>query len=273
MIDDPRVPDLMKAAAERAIMPRWRALGAGDVRVKVESDPDDLVTVADLEAEDIIAEGLARIRPDAVVVGEEAVAADPSLVQRLGEFPAYWLIDPIAGTGNFVAGSPDFGVMVALVEDGVASAGWIWLPVTQRLAVAERGAGARLDGGRVDVAAHPAREIGSMRGWIAARYLPEAVREHIRRDAEDLCSQPAPMSAAIGYVRLLDGGSDVAFFWRSYPWDHVPGALLLDEAGGAALRLDATAYDPADGRTGLLAVRDRRTWGGLRAMLLGTDEI
>ena len=40
----------------------------------------------------------------------------------------------------------------------------------------------------------------------------------------------APMSAAVGYVRLLEGGSDVAFFWRSYPWDHVPGALMLDES-------------------------------------------
>jgi fructose-1,6-bisphosphatase/inositol monophosphatase family enzyme len=273
VIDDNRVPDLLKAAAERVVMPRWRALGDGDVRVKVESDPDDLVTVADLEAEEIIAEGLARIRPDAVVVGEEAVAADPSLLARLGEFPTYWLIDPIDGTGNFVAGSPDFGVMVALVEGGVASAGWIWLPVSGRLAVAERGAGARLDGEAVDVAARSPRELDRMQGWIAARYLPADVRERIRAEAAGLCVQRAPMSAAVGYVRLLEGGSDVAFFWRSYPWDHVPGALMLDEAGGAALRLDGTPYDPADGRTGLLAARDRRTWGDLRALLLGNDEI
>jgi len=73
---------------------------------------------------------------------------------------------------------------------------------------------------------------------------------------------------------LVEGGSDVAFFWRSYPWDHVPGALILGEAGGAALRLDGTAYDPADGRTGLLVARDARTWVDLRAMLLtGSDEI
>jgi fructose-1,6-bisphosphatase/inositol monophosphatase family enzyme len=273
VIDDPRVPDLMKAAADRVIMPRWRALGEGDVRVKVESDPDDLVTIADLEAEAIITEGLTRIRPDAVVVGEEAVAADPSLLERLRDFPAYWLVDPIDGTGNFVSGSPDFGVMVALVEDGVASAGWIWLPVSGRLAVAERGAGARLDGERVEVAAAPPRDLAVMRGWITARFLPQDVRERIRREAQDLCSQAAPMSAAVGYVRLLEGGSDVAFFWRSYPWDHVPGALILGEAGGAALRLDGTAYDPADGRTGLLVSRDARTWSDLRALLLGSDEI
>jgi hypothetical protein len=48
---------------------------------------------------------------------------------------------------------------------------------------------------------------------------------------------------------------------------------MLDEAGGAALRLDGSAYDPADGRTGLLAARDRRTWADLRALLLGSDEI
>jgi fructose-1,6-bisphosphatase/inositol monophosphatase family enzyme len=273
VIDDARVPRLLQEAADRVVMPRWRRLADGDVRVKDESDPDDLVTVADVEAEEMIAEGLGRIRPDAVVVGEEATAADPSLLERLGDLPAYWLIDPIDGTGNFVAGSPDFGVMVALVEGGVASAGWIWLPVTRRLAVAQRGAGTRLDGVVVDVVAGPERDLDQMRGWIAATYLPVDVRERIRAEARGLCTQPAPMSAAVGYVRLLEGRSDVAFFWRSYPWDHVPGALLLAEAGGAALRLDRTGYDPADGGTGLLAARDRRTWTRLRALLFGNDEI
>ena len=135
-MDTAPVADLLRAAAEEAILPRWRRLTPDQVAEK--SRPDDLVTVADTEAETIITAGLQQIRPGTPVIGEEAVAADPSLVDGLTTLPEYWLVDPVDGTGNFVEGSPDFGVMVALVEAGEVRAGWIWLPVHGNLAVGVR---------------------------------------------------------------------------------------------------------------------------------------
>jgi fructose-1,6-bisphosphatase/inositol monophosphatase family enzyme len=82
-------------------------------------------------------------------------------------------------------------------------------------------------------------------------------------------SQPPPMSAAIGYVALLEGTSDACLFWRTYPWDHAPGSLLLEESGGAVRRLDGAPYLPGSTGRGLLCVRDARTWEPLRQLVLG----
>ena len=261
----PELPEVLKRAADVAVMPRWRALGADDVRAK--SSPDDLVTVADVEAERLITEALHSLAPGVPVVGEEAVAADPALLTGRAALPAYWLVDPIDGTGNFVEGSPDFGVMAALVEDGVTTASWIWLPVTGVLASASLGGGAWLDGVRIDATSTPPRDVADLYGWIAVKYLPDEVRARITPEAKSRLDERPPMSAAIGYVRMLAGESDAALFWRSYPWDHVPGALLLAESGGAVRHLDGTPYLPGVDRLGLLSARDVRSWEPVRDLV------
>ncbi|MGH9165392.1 MAG: inositol monophosphatase family protein, partial [Acidimicrobiales bacterium] len=83
------------------------------------------------------------------VVGEEAAAADPRLLDPVGTAERLWVVDPVDGTSNFVRGSPDYAVMVALLERGAAVASWILQPVTGRLFVAEAGSGATVDGRRL----------------------------------------------------------------------------------------------------------------------------
>jgi fructose-1,6-bisphosphatase/inositol monophosphatase family enzyme len=104
---------------------------------------DDVVTVADREAELFLGEGLTKILPEAALVGEEAAHADPALLDRLGD-ALCWIVDPLDGTNNFAAGKPPFGVMVALAEAGETVAGWIYDPLSGRLCHAHRGEGAWL---------------------------------------------------------------------------------------------------------------------------------
>lgn len=260
------VPEIMRDAATRVILPRWRTLSADQVHAK--ERPDDLVTVADTEAETLITAGLLALAPGVAVIGEEAVAADPSLLDGLGTLPAYWLVDPIDGTSNFVEGTPDFGVMVAYVEGGVVAASWIWLPVTEVLASAERGQGARVDGALIEVTTEPQRADADLRGWVATKFMPPEVRARLRPESAETMSLVPPQSAAIGYTRLLQGTADASLFWRAYPWDHAPGSLMLEESGGAVLRLDGSPYLPGSTDCGLLAVHDRRTWAHLRALAM-----
>ena len=72
-----------------------------------EKTPGDLVTIADHEAEARLTEALAGLIPGSRVVGEEAVSVDPGLLDGLDQ-GCVWLVDPLDGTGNFVAGSPHF---------------------------------------------------------------------------------------------------------------------------------------------------------------------
>ena len=158
-IDD--VTEILREAAATEIMPRFRSLHAGDVSEKA---PGELVTVADRESEKLISRRL-RTMLDIPVVGEEAAADHPELLHALHEAPAAWLVDPVDGTANFVAGSVDFAVMVALVRDGVSVAAWILHPVADIAYVAELGSGAYREGerlARLEPDADPARWTGAL---------------------------------------------------------------------------------------------------------------
>ncbi|MGB3327600.1 MAG: inositol monophosphatase family protein, partial [Thermomicrobiales bacterium] len=148
--------------ADEVILPRFRALHAGEIE---EKSPGELVTVADREAEIRIAAVLRALRPDATVIGEEAVANHPGLLDALKADGACWLIDPLDGTQNFVEGRTTFAVMVALVEAGETVASWMWRPLERIAYVAERGSGAFRNGERQRVPAAPPG-LASIRGTV-----------------------------------------------------------------------------------------------------------
>jgi len=151
-VDIDRVSRLIVEAAAEEIMPRYTKLAAGDVR---EKGPGDLVTVADEAMEHRLTALLQDLLPGSAVVGEEAAARDGAVLRRLATDEPVWIIDPVDGTSNFAQAKGDFGVMVALVVGGRGVAGWIYDPVGGRMATAELGAGAWLNGKRLSVAAAP----------------------------------------------------------------------------------------------------------------------
>jgi fructose-1,6-bisphosphatase/inositol monophosphatase family enzyme len=251
------VAALMRTAARTAILPLFRRLADGDVEEKA---PGDVVTVADRRAEELLAAGLLEVLPRSTVVGEEAVAADGALLRRLADAGPVWLVDPLDGTANFAAGHGPFAVMVALLADGVARAGWILDLITDQLAVAEAGSGAYLDGVRIttDRGSPP---LSALRGNVRSKYLPPDVRAAVDRRA-GLLGEALPGTGCAGreYPDVISGVQDFALFWRTLPWDHAAGVLFTKEAGGAARRLDGGTYLLTDPRPGLLVARNDDVW-------------
>lgn len=235
--------------------------------------PGEVVTVADREAEEIIAAGLLELLPDSTVVGEEAVAADPALLERLADAGAVWLVDPVDGTANFAAGHGPFMMMVALLRGGATEAAWILDPTADRLATAERGRGAYLDGVRVRADEAPRGGSGGLRGAVMARFYPASLREGIRSRARALGEVlPGQHCAGREYPDIVAGAQDFAVFWRTLPWDHAAGALFTEEAGGVVRRLDGSPYDPTDRRRrGLIAAADEAVWRRVRDTLFPGD--
>jgi fructose-1,6-bisphosphatase/inositol monophosphatase family enzyme len=263
-VDVEAVADLLREVGAAVVDPRFEALTEGDVRHK---GPGDVVTVADEEAERAIAAGLRAMPPGVPIVGDEATAADPSLLGAL-DAPQAWVVDPIDGTANFVAGSPDWAMMVALLADGEAVASWIWQPRHGRLFVAERGAGAAVDGQPLVSPPRPTIE-SELRGAVLTRYLDgptsAAVERNRRRFGE---VGDGRLCAGVEYPALVEGDVDFILFWRTLPWDHAPGVLLLTEAGGVARRPDGSPYRPADDAVGLLLAGDGPTWDTVAEGLL-----
>jgi len=260
---DAPVQALIRDVAARIVMPRFRMLDAGQIEEKA---PDELVTIADKESEIALIEGLTKLLPESRVIGEEGVSADASLLDGIGEGIA-WIVDPIDGTANFAAGETPFGIMVALIADGVSEAAWLFDPVLDRLCSAGRGRGAFIGGERVT--AHTSGAALPVAG-LSTKYLPPEMREQIERRAEGkMQCVGIPRCAAEQYPRVVLGTNDLALFWRTHVWDHAPGALILEEAGGKVARFDGTPYAPAQTGKGLLAAATPQMWDEAAAILLG----
>lgn len=257
------VSNLLREVAASVIMPRFRRLGENDVRAK---SPGEDVTIADEEAERLLTLALRDLVPGSVVVGEEAAAQAPDLLARIGD-GTVWLVDPLDGTSNFVAGDPCFATMVSLLRDGRSVASWMLSPASGRLHVAEAGSGAWIDG--VRCRSGPAPSWGRLRGSVLTRFLPPSLRETIlegaRGGAEIL---PGLRCAGEEYPAIATGRQDFAVFWRALPWDHAPGILFLEEAGGRAAGFDGRRYRAVDHGSGILATATPELWVELAGRLL-----
>ena len=258
----PQVAAIMQDAANRAVMPRYQSLTADQIDAKA---ADDVVTIADKEAELILADGLAKLLPEAAIVGEEAAHAVPALLDRLGD-ALCWIIDPIDGTNNYAAGKPPFGLMVALSQAGETVAGWILDPLSGRLAHAHRGAGAFIGEERI-----AARSTGQEPPVAAISLVfmdpaqRAAMKDHI---APHYTLVDIPRCAAEQYPRLVLGVNDCSIFERTLAWDHAAGVLFVNEAGGKAARPDGRAYRVDEAHLpGLIGAASERLWDDLAGRL------
>jgi fructose-1,6-bisphosphatase/inositol monophosphatase family enzyme len=238
-----RVAAIVGNTAEFEVMPMFRKLRPEDIAAKeTPGDPDDIVTVTDKAAERYLVEQLSGVVPDAVFVGEEAVSANPTLVAALSGAAPAWLIDPIDGTKNFAHGNPNFGIMLALVQNGLTRASWMAMPALGSVVTAASGQGTWLNDARVDTSQ---RDSARLRGTVHVRLLPADTVAHLRRRLEHRYDPlPSTGSAATEYTDILRGEKDFVIYYRLLPWDHAAGALAIVEAGGAAVHLDGRAYSP-----------------------------
>jgi fructose-1,6-bisphosphatase/inositol monophosphatase family enzyme len=256
---------LMRQATEAEILPRFRKLGHDAVRTK--SGPLDLVTDADEAAERFITAGIARLFPGAVVVGEEATAADPSLLERLGDADLAFVVDPVDGTANFAAGLPLFGVMVAAISRGETIAAVIHDPIGDDAALALRGEGAWMEtpsGKRHDLRVAAPVPLEEMIGAINWRYFDEPFQTNTLAMLPRMALTWDYRNAAHEYRLLAQGHAHVAVFARMMPWDHAPGLLIHAEAGGYSARLDGRQYTPTETTHGIIAAPDEESWRMVR---------
>ncbi|AMW13915.1 inositol monophosphatase [Streptomyces qaidamensis] len=261
------VEEAIRKAAASEIMPRWRRLAAHEVDQK--SGPHDLVTDADRKAELYLTEALVALLPGSVVVGEEAVHANPASYQAIRGDAPVWIVDPVDGTRQFVRGEAGFCTLVALAHRGTLLASWTYAPARDRLATAQRGKGAHLDGERLFAGVpEPGRDLR------VATSHPDYTTDEEKHALLGLRTDgvaPRPCgSAGLEYLALARGESDaVAFSWEA-AWDHAAGLLLVEEAGGTHLTLAGEPFRIAGGNAlPFTAARDAATARRVVSLLSG----
>lgn len=239
----------VRETARTEIMPRFRRLGAGDVDTK--SDPGDLVTVADRAAELRITAAVHRLMPDAAIVGEEAVFADPTVLDLVSNAGRVVVVDPIDGTWNFASGLAVFGVILAVAEDGETQFGLLYDPVMDDWIMAEKGRGVwfcRPGEAPLRLTGATARRRDAAHAFVPLFLYPEAYRPRIAAQFPLWGRVTSLRCSCHEYRTLAFGHADLIAAPNPKPWDHAAGVLVVQELGGAAWAL-GPGYDITDTAT------------------------
>ncbi|MCK4944833.1 MAG: inositol monophosphatase [Alphaproteobacteria bacterium] len=260
-IDTDKVEAVIRHVAATEVMPRFNTLLQSEIR---EKKPGDFVTVADEASEKAFTILLQDILPGSLVVGEEAVSKDISVLDKFKEDKPVWVIDPIDGTYNFSHGNSEFGILIALVQNGVTLHGWAFDAPGNRMAQAGKGEGAFLDGKRLKIKCEKTdikELVGQGGGGLAGRF--DSVRPFFKEIVNLRCSLYDIVNFIIGKADFIVQMNMVT------PWDHAAACLLAEEAGGiVAMDEDGTAYDPTRfGPAFLIAAPDREWWQKLYPIL------
>ncbi len=210
-----------------------------DINSKPDHSP---VTDADREAELLILRDLESFYPSIPVIAEEAVST--------GQIPdferCFFLVDPLDGTREFIAGRNEFTVNIALIEDGTATFGIIYAPALEQLYVTL----APDKSGRMDLM--PGSQGGNIANCsqIRARQVLQGELDVLvsyshsdRRTESYLKDFPIRNRVSAGsslkFCLLANGTADLyPRFGRTMEWDTAAGHAILQAAGGTVLQLD-----------------------------------
>jgi len=232
------LPDLLGLLARLAHEAGKVILDVRDSGIQVRRKSDTSpVTQADTMAEALIEKGLNEAFADVPVIGEEAVAegrkADPGA--------RFFLVDPLDGTKEFVAGRDSFSTNIALVENGAAVAGVIHAPARGEFFAGGREYGVwrgKAENGALAFSPWqpPAREREGLAAVVSYSHLDDTTLKWL--EAHGIHEQ-VRMGSAWKFSLLLTGEADVyPRFGPTCEWDTAAGQAVLEAAGGKVLLPD-----------------------------------
>lgn len=200
--------------------------------VKADASP---LTAADLASHEFLVASLAPLLPGVPVISEESPDA---LTQELPS--RFWLVDPLDGTKEFIKGTGEFTVNIALVQDGKSVLGVVHAPVLGTSYAGIQGAGAW----RIRESQRPERI--ACRPWNPARVALVASKEHAGPLTQQLVERlPGAtlrsMGSSLKFCLVAEGSADL--YLRDLPtmeWDTAAAQCVVEAAGGKVFNLEAT---------------------------------
>lgn len=211
------------------------------VETQFKTSPSDVVTAADLAAEELIVGRLGSERPADGIVGEEGAA-------RTGTSGRTWVIDPVDGTFNFVQGLDWWCSALALAEGdladgGAPTLGAVHAPATGHTWVGGRGWPTTRDGGGL-----PRIEDRALADCAVATYLHtrwwgvQEVFAPFQRVATEAKVLRMNGSGSMDLAAVADGRMELWMHHSVPAWDWMPGAALVEGVGGVARQVEVQGF-------------------------------
>ena len=265
---------IVRRAGQDIVMPSFRQLNSGEVETK--SSLTDLVTIADKASEAFITGEIQRAFPDWEIVGEEAVAEDPSTTDKIATAQTCVIIDPIDGTWNFAHGLSDFGIILAVVVEGITRFGLLYDPVNDDWVYANLGEGAFFQRTAMNekgqhqtpnqaplplhITAEP--ELDKLTGIMSVNsYKGQKKQDFALKASRFVRINNLPSCPA--YRQIAQGHFNFSLTYKLLPWDHAAGVLVHTEAGGICRTLAGKTYSPAMLEGEMLAAQSEQQWQAL----------
>lgn len=224
--------ELAKKVAIEAARDAGKIIAArfGKLKNASSKGKSDIVTDADLEAEKIILERIRTHFPDHRILSEEAGLSG-------GGSKYLWMVDPLDGTMNYYYGYGMFSVEICLLENGKPLISAIYRPLEDKLFFAERDKGATMNGAKLAV-----NKSVELKDCIIMTHLSSKDEGRIRT-----IKLLNPIFSESMHMRILgdsfapyiaSGMSALYFNVKIKPWDILPDALIVEEAGGKVTEIN-----------------------------------
>ena len=234
---------VMTGAAQKAARALKRDFGEVEQLQVSRKGPSDFVSAADLKAEKVLKQELAKARPRFGFLMEESG-------ETKGEDSHHrWIVDPIDGTTNFLHGIPHFAISIALEMDGEIIAGLVFNPVADEMFFAEKGKGAFLNDRRLRVSARDTLGDALLATGIPFKGRPGhgPFIAELERVMKEVAGVRRAGTASLDLAYVAAGRYDGYWEKGLQPWDIAAGILLVREAGGFVSDFDGRKEDLAKG--------------------------
>jgi myo-inositol-1(or 4)-monophosphatase len=218
---------------------RLRAVTFGEENLGINKKGErDLVTEFDLWSEKVISEELSARYPEHQILGEESIKYRP--ISELLKADWCWIVDPIDGTTNFASRIPHYGVSIALARRGEVICGVVYEPCKGELFMAEKGAGAFLNGKSISVIARDKlvdAVVATGFPYNRAELWPKLQLpfNQIALKCRDIRRLGA---ASLDICYVACGRLNLYYEYTLSPWDIAAGHLIVTEAGGYSQDVD-----------------------------------
>jgi myo-inositol-1(or 4)-monophosphatase len=228
MISQSALLKVMSDAARKAARGLNRDFGELAELQVARKAPADFVSAADLRAEQVLFEALAKSRPGYSFLGEER-----GMIEGTDKTHT-WIVDPLDGTTNFLHAIPHFAINIALQREGVVVAAVTYNPITNELFWAEKGKGCYVNDKRLRVAARTRLDEAVLATGIP--FLGHGQHARFLKELHQVSQRVAGVrrfgSAALDLAWVAAGRYDGYWERDLKPWDIAAGILMVTEAGG-----------------------------------------
>lgn len=203
-------------------------------------DTNQVLTEADIEIGKLLVEAVRREYPEHNIIDEEAGVIDNGSHYT-------WVIDPIDGTSNFAAGTPDYGIMIGLLEEATPIAGGVFAPAHDKLYIAIKGEGATCNGQGIRVT-NESKLVHTLVSFGIDSHPEDP--ERTQKECQVLADVVLNVrnirnsgSEAIDPMYVAEGRFGGRINLSSKIWDNVAPQIIAEEAGALWTDTNGKAID------------------------------